>query len=472
MLKNFTTLTLAATLFSCNIISAQSVGVNTDKPGSTLDVNGSFAAKYTSVTAAVYSMTATDFHISYHGTANAVFTLPVSIAGEGNFKGRMYAIKNNTAFTVTVNPAVSETISGNTSVIVMPGQSLQLISTGLSGSASTWEVSGVPVTASNGLTLIGNEIKLGGTLLQNTAIDYADKALYLRSNVNGYGLTAISNSNAGTSAAALLQLTNNAAGSLNMFLNSSTKTTEGGANAATINNVGGPLTVAGNNYTSQLYLSQQTGVDYYYAGNKRLNIDGNGDISMNRPEVSETDGGNKIAATQGHLDLSGYNTLNGSSTQIYLGAQGFKYRYNGVTPMYMDGNGNVYAGSYNVASDMRLKTGIKDIGYGLETVMALQPKQYEISNHIEIKDGKPVADPGLNTKHKIGFLAQDLYKLVPEAVQKPKDDRKEIWTVDYSVLVPALTKAIQEQQAEIEQQTVKIKKMELEMQAVKNKLGL
>ena len=61
-----------------------------------------------------------------------------------------------------------------------------------------------------------------------------------------------------------------------------------------------------------------------------FDIDGNGDINMNRPEVSGI-GGNKVAATKGHLDLSGYNTLNGSVTQIYLGAEGFKYSYNGST---------------------------------------------------------------------------------------------------------------------------------------------
>jgi len=532
MLKNFTRLSIAAALLSYSITSAQSVGVNTDKPGSTLDVNGSLAAKYSAVTSATYAMTSTDFHISYNGTANATFTLPASISGTGNFKGRMYTIKNNTAFSITVNPSASETINGNASMAVPPNQSLQLISTGLTGAASTWEVVGnnsssaANITASNGLTAVGNDVRLGGTLSQNTAIEYGDKSLYLRSNVDGFGLTALSNVNAGTNAAALLQFTNNSTGSLNMFLNSSTRTADGGANAATINNVGGALTLAGNNKISQLKLSTAGGSEYIFNGTRRLqfdgdgsinlygassnflnaingtlslqgnnafasfnvgynglqyyynsvnalNIDGNGDIFMNRPEVSPTSGGNKVAATAGHLDLSGFNTLNPAQpTQIYLGSQGFKYTYNGNTTVTFDGVGNIYAASYNIASDMRLKTQIKEIGYGLNAIMALQPKQYEISDNTVIKDGKPAINPGLKTQHKIGFLAQDLYKVIPEAVLKPKDDSKEIWTVDYTALVPALTKAIQEQQAEIEQQKIKIKKMEFEMQAVKKKLGL
>ncbi|WP_343686212.1 tail fiber domain-containing protein [Chryseobacterium gleum] len=536
MFKNFTTLSVAAALLSYSIMSAQSVGINTAQPGSTLDVNGSLAAKYSAVTAATYAMTAGDFHISYNGTANAVFTLPAAVAGTGNFKGRMYTIKNNTAFTVTVNPAGTETINGNASVVVSPNQSLQLISTGLTGAASTWETSGnnsavtTNLTASNGLSTVGNDVRLGGTLLQNTAIDYADKALYFRSNVDGFGLTAISNINPGTNAAALLQFTNNTGSSLNMFLNSSTKTTDGGANASTINSVGGPLTMAGNNNVAQFRLSQLNGSDYLYNGDRKLNfngngditafgaagnavnaynglltlkgnsnsaafsqvtlgttgfkyyyangtnsmldIDGNGDINMNRPETGGV-GGNKVAATKGHLDLSGYNTLNGSVTQIYLGAEGFKYSYNGSTKVTIDGNGLVSAaGGFVNTSDMRLKTQVKEIGYGLSTIMALQPKQYELSANNQIKNGKPAVDPGQKTQHKIGFLAQDLYKVVPEAVYKPKDDTKEAWAVDYASLVPALTKAIQEQQAEIELQKAKIKKLETEMEAIKKKLGL
>ena len=486
MFKKMTTLSVAVALLSYSAVSAQTVGINTAQPGSTLDVNGSLAAKYTAVTSATYAMTSSDFHISYNGTANAAFTLPAALAGTGNFRGRMYTIKNNTAFTVSVNPAASETINGNSTMTVAPNQSLQLISTGLTGSASTWEVLGnnsspaANITASNGLGVVGTDVRLGGTLSQNTAIDYADKALYFRSNNAGFGLTAMSNTNAGTNAATLLQFTNDVGNALNIFLNSSTRAADGGINAATINNVAGPLTVAGNNNTAQLKLG--TGGLQYYFNNSTdswVDINGFGDINMNRPEDGAGVGGNRIAATKGHLDLSGFNTLNPPQpTQIYLGKDGFKYSYNGSTQTTIDGLGNirtggaVFSNGVPLTSDMRLKTQIKEIGYGLRTVMALEPKQYELSDNKEIKDGKPAVDPALKTQHKIGFLAQDLYKQIPEAVHKPKDDSREAWAVDYTVLVPALTKAIQEQQAEIEQQNAKIKKLEAEMQVIKKKLGL
>ncbi|WP_213278872.1 tail fiber domain-containing protein [Chryseobacterium indologenes] len=565
-----------ATLFfilSSTVLYSQAgnIGINTTAPGSSLTVNGSLAAKYNAITSAAYTMTSSDFHISYNGTANAVFTLPTAISGDGNFKGRMYTIKNNTAFTITVNPAATETINGNASATIGPNQSLQLISTGLTGAASTWELSGsnsavaTNVTASNGLTTVGNDVRLGGTLLQNTAIDYADKALYFRSNVDGFGLTAISNSNPGTNAAALLQFTNNTGSSLNMFLNSSTKTTDGGANASTINSVGGPLTVAGNNNVAQFRLSQLGGGDYLYNNDRKLNFNGDGDItafgtagnavnaynglltlkgnssiaSFSKVTLGSTglryyfaddstvdksvldingygdiymkrsDGsGNIISSQYGHLDLSGFNgNTPNAPTQIYLGIDGLKYSYSGFTKTTINGigdiktagdvqgqtlssishayvgnnlsvsgsayvTGTVTASGTVLTSDMRLKTQVKEIGYGLSTIMALQPKQYELSADTQIKDGKPAVNPALKSQHRLGFLAQNLYKIVPEAVYKPKDDSKEAWGVDYTALVPALTKAIQEQEAEIEQQRNKINKLELEMEGIKKKLGL
>lgn len=192
MSKNFTKVWQAVALLSSSIAFAQAgnIGVNTANPGSTMDINGSVAAKYNAVTAALYNLTATDFHVSYNGTANATFNLPAAISGNGNFKGRMYTIKNNTNFTITVNSATPETINGNASVPVPANQSVQLINTGLTGANPTWEVVSTGststtnnITASNGTTLSGTDVRLGGTLSQATNIDTAGNNL----SVNGTG---------------------------------------------------------------------------------------------------------------------------------------------------------------------------------------------------------------------------------------------------------------------------------------------
>src|SRR5688572_14736613 len=120
MSKKFTKAWQAIALLSSSVAFSQAgnVGINTVNPGSTIDINGSVAAKYNAVTSTSYNVSATDFHVSYNGTADASFNLPAAISGNGNFKGRLYTIKNNTNFTITVNPAGSETINGNATVSV------------------------------------------------------------------------------------------------------------------------------------------------------------------------------------------------------------------------------------------------------------------------------------------------------------------------------------------------------------------
>lgn len=51
--------------------------------------------------------------------------------------------------------------------------------------------------------------------------------------------------------------------------------------------------------------------------------------------------------------------------------------------------------------------------------------------------------------------------MVPEAVERPADERQAFYTVSYTTLVPVLTQAMQEQQAQIEE----LKKQNAALQA-------
>ena len=119
------------------------VGIRTTTPGSTLTVNGSLAAAYTTVTAGTYTVLATDYSVVWNpgvsGTTAGAFTLPIGTVGA---KGRIYFVKNaSPVLSLTLSPAsASETIDGNTSVVLGPGEMAQLVSTGLAGSGSTYEV--------------------------------------------------------------------------------------------------------------------------------------------------------------------------------------------------------------------------------------------------------------------------------------------------------------------------------------------
>ncbi|MBO9691273.1 hypothetical protein [Chryseobacterium sp.] len=204
MFKTSTKLILAMLAFSPAVVFAQAgnIGVNTVNPGSTMDINGSLAANYSSVNIASYNLTSSDFHVSYNGSSDAVFSLPPSISGAGNFKGRIYRINNKTNFTITVNAAAPETINGSASISVPANQSVELVSTGLTGANSTWERLSVgnsvnSITASNGLTLSGTDVKLGGTLSQATNIVTAGNNL----SINGTGKVLLGTNTVPTGAA-------------------------------------------------------------------------------------------------------------------------------------------------------------------------------------------------------------------------------------------------------------------------------
>jgi len=169
------------------------------------------------------------------------------------------------------------------------------------------------------------------------------------------------------------------------------------------------------------------------------------------------------------------------------GENGFRVQINGATKFLVHSNGGVVAGhnvttptyafqlqniddnllgkgrafSWVTYSDNRLKSNQRTVEYGLEELMQLQPKSYDHHSSSTTEDGEFI----MVTNHKIatvGFIAQEVQQIIPEAVNEPADESKDLWSMDYNKLIPVLTKAIQEQQIMIEE-------MRLEIEVLKNK---
>lgn len=86
--------------------------------------------------------------------------------------------------------------------------------------------------------------------------------------------------------------------------------------------------------------------------------------------------------------------------------------------------------AYNTTSDERLKTNIVDLPDAGEAIDALQPRQFEF-----------LVEPGVL---RIGFIAQELFEVVPEAVTPGGDNQfTNPWQVDLSRLVPLLVRELQ-----------------------------
>jgi len=94
--------------------------------------------------------------------------------------------------------------------------------------------------------------------------------------------------------------------------------------------------------------------------------------------------------------------------------------------------GDVYSFNFATTSDERLKDNIRDIENPLELVLALVGKRFNFKETPE--------------KEAIGFIAQQVETVIPEAVSTKIDDFK---TVSYDMVIPLLVEAIRELSAKV-----------------------
>lgn len=115
--------------------------------------------------------------------------------------------------------------------------------------------------------------------------------------------------------------------------------------------------------------------------------------------------------------------------------------------LFLDGNGTNIGGirgngsggtMYSTTSDRRLKQNIRNFEDGLSLVMAMKPSKYQMKSN--------------PNKDEIGFIAQELKDVFPQAVAGNKEDdpEKSPMMVSYGTLTPVLVSAIQEQQTLID----------------------
>jgi hypothetical protein len=111
--------------------------------------------------------------------------------------------------------------------------------------------------------------------------------------------------------------------------------------------------------------------------------------------------------------------------------------------------------SWSFGSDERLKEDVVDIDYGLSTILNLKPRRFTFKS---------------SQKNSIGFIAQELKPIIPEAVtgeekeildtDTNEDIAKKILGVSADTLVPVLVKAMQEQQEVINELKARIETLE------------
>ena len=113
---------------------------------------------------------------------------------------------------------------------------------------------------------------------------------------------------------------------------------------------------------------------------------------------------------------------------------------------------NIWTAVPVTVSDEKLKENVKPILNALETVTKLRGVKYDlISDYFDSKDaeGKKLkTSNGLPLKNRMGFIAQEMAKVLPELVVY--DSLHQVNGIVYENLIPVLVEALKEQQSQIE----------------------
>jgi hypothetical protein len=128
-----------------------------------------------------------------------------------------------------------------------------------------------------------------------------------------------------------------------------------------------------------------------------------------------------------------------------------------------------YTGFFGTASDRRLKKNILPIDNALDIILKLNPVTYNF-------DLEKYPYMGLNTEKEYGFIAQEVREILPEITReknlplngtkevKPnqafKNESESFLILDYTRIIPILTKAIKEQQTTINKQSERLDALE------------
>jgi len=205
---------------------------------------------------------------------------------------------------------------------------------------------------------------------------------------------------------------------------------------------GGGTVNSGAQYQIGYYANTGTTI----SGNSNIETDSNNDLLITTGFVGIGTASPSVRVTD-YIGASG-TSQNGIQLIDNSGNYRILYLTNSDTTLGFTNGSNTAtlsdSGSWINASDRRIKENIHPLSYGLDAVMRLKPVSYEMkSSH----------------KPQVGFIAQDVLKVIPELVEVPQNPEKDTYGLSYGNLTTVAIKAIQEQQAEIDELKQEIEKL-------------
>lgn len=190
-----------------------------------------------------------------------------------------------------------------------------------------------------------------------------------------------------------------------------------------------------------------------------------GDITLN-PSTTQYEGGqltikkslvgstadwiiDQYGSTAANARLRIFNTseLNG----LVIKENGFIGMGNSDPTVRLQVNGDIIANSIAGSSDIRYKTNIRPVENALDKVKSLRGVYFNWNQ-------KAFPTKDFSDKTELGFIAQEVEKVLPEVVMKDKT-AEEYRSVKYDKVVALLVEAIKEQQKQIDSLTIKVNKL-------------
>ena len=289
---------------------------------------------------------------------------------------------------------------------------------------------------------------------------------YHYANVDGDAMAYFQNASAGSSAYFNLIIANNA-GNVNHFINSSTRTADGGVRCYTIRNdtFGGVRFMGSNGGFSSYDQFGTGGATYCNAISNYTSTNNNGGAGWATNGYTLFCNTSQPSTSQPALALG---TNNYDSTWISSLAPGVRWMASFIwaanTYIYVNGSLSAYTvgGGWVNVSDAREKEDINDLktSRSLERIMKCKPKYYKRKYYDTDKDGKDATPVPQSIKDTIciGLLAQDVLQTNPhcvsgwknESIKETDEDDGSRYGISYNDFTVHLIGAVQEQQKQIE----------------------
>ncbi|MDA8928883.1 tail fiber domain-containing protein [Gammaproteobacteria bacterium] len=176
-----------------------------------------------------------------------------------------------------------------------------------------------------------------------------------------------------------------------------------------------------------------------------------------------------LAIDRSWADYPSINVMNSTpySTSVSTQSELRIHGNNVSSASYPAANGSDFSctvradGGYVTGSDRRRKRNITTIDNALDTVKQLTGKRFQTVNRVE-----EVQEHVSKNGYKLGFIAQEVEDIIPEAVQyhAAEDDGTENWNssyaMDYGSVVALLVNAIKEQDTTIQDLKSRIETLE------------